>query len=106
MPIEINGQQPSLPTGINESPRKPDAAGQSGAGLQSPAGGAASDDSVNLTNTASMLKKMQSTLSTVPVVDQQRVQGIRQAILNGTYDVNPSRVADKLMSFEGKLRNG
>lgn len=106
MPIEINGQQPSLASGINESPRKSDGADQTGAGPQLPAGGAAPGDAVVLTPTANMLKKMESMLSTVPAVDQQRVNGIRQAILNGTYTVDPARVAAKMMDFEGRLGNG
>ena len=40
---------------------------------------------------------------TQPVVDSQRVAAVRSAAENGTFAVNPQRIADKLISLEQAL---
>ena len=39
----------------------------------------------------------------MPVVDTERVNEVKKAIDEGTYEVNSARIADKMMKFEGLL---
>ena len=43
-------------------------------------------------------------MANLPVVDAKRVEQIKQAIDNGSYEVDPVKVADKLMQFEHILK--
>ncbi len=61
------------------------------------------DDQVTLTDTARRLSDLTQTASAQPAVDSQRVAEIRQAIADGSYQVNAERVADKLMQTEDLL---
>lgn len=60
-------------------------------------------DTVSLTDTAANLQKINQTINELPVVDNQRVEAIRQAIANGSYEINPQRTAEKLIGFEAAL---
>jgi negative regulator of flagellin synthesis FlgM len=60
-------------------------------------------DTVNLSDTAQKLNELQERLSAVPVVDGQRVEAIRTAVENGSYQIDPMRVAEKLMKYEEQL---
>lgn len=60
-------------------------------------------DQVTLTDTARRLSDLTQTASAQPAVDSQRVSEIRQAIADGSYQVNAERVADKLMQTEDLL---
>ena len=66
--------------------------------VQSPAG-----DTVSLTGTAAKLRSLEEQLATQPVVDAQRVDSIRRAIANGTYEINPQRVADKMIQIDSAI---
>ncbi len=106
MAIEINGQHPSLTTNVNEGASKTAVQNEQNAKSPGTKGrGAASGDSVNLTDTASMLKKMEASLSSVPVVDVKRVESIKQSIMNGSFNIDPGRIADKMLNMESMLKN-
>jgi negative regulator of flagellin synthesis FlgM len=60
-------------------------------------------DSVSLTDTAARLQKLENTIAELPVVDSQRVEDIRSAISNGEYEVDPGRIAEKMVSFDSEL---
>lgn len=72
----------------------------------SPQGPAPSDESasrgesVSLTQTASDLLQLEAQLRELPSVDQQRVDAIRQAIEDGSYDINPGAIVDQLLQSE------
>ena len=57
-------------------------------------------DSVVLTDSAAHLRQVEQSLQTVSVVHAERVVAIRQAIADGTYQIDARRVADKLVAFE------
>jgi negative regulator of flagellin synthesis FlgM len=61
------------------------------------------NDRVSLTPTAERLRHLEDSISSLPVVDTKRVEAIRQQVVNGTYRVDASRVADKLLNFETSL---
>jgi negative regulator of flagellin synthesis FlgM len=62
--------------------------------------GGGGGDRVTLTDTARRLSELTSTVSAQPAVDSNRVEQIRQAIQDGSYQVNPERIADRLIAME------
>jgi len=62
-----------------------------------------SPDRVSLTGEARRLQELETRLASEPVVDTQRVAAVRNAVEDGTFTVNPERIADKMMSFEKAL---
>jgi negative regulator of flagellin synthesis FlgM len=73
--------------------------GGSPGGKESGSGG----DRVTLSETATRLSDLTRTVSEQPVVDSNRVEQIRQAIQNGSYQVDPQRIADRLTAMEKVL---
>ncbi len=64
---------------------------------------ASATDSVSLTDTASQLRRIEASLADQPEVDNDKVAAIRQAIDDGSYQVDAGRIADSLMTFESSL---
>lgn len=60
-------------------------------------------DTVSLTGTAEKLRKLEAALSELPVADEERIEGIRRAVANGTYEIDAQRIADKMLDFERSL---
>ena len=105
MPIEITGQTTNQLTSTKEGANlqvvKDDtASGKS----QQETGNASTLDTVSLTDSAAMLVKMEKAVNDAPVVDTQRVEDIRKAIANGSFAIDTNRVAEKLLSFESRLK--
>jgi negative regulator of flagellin synthesis FlgM len=61
-------------------------------------------DRVTLTDTARRLSDLASTVSGQPPVDRKRVDEIRAAIQDGSYEVKPERIAERLLTMEGRGR--
>lgn len=61
-------------------------------------------DQVTLTDSARSLQKIEAAVANAPVVDAAKVASVKQAVQNGTYQINPGRVADKLLQFESGLK--
>jgi len=73
--------------------------------VANPAKAAATSTSpVRITDQARQLAALEQALSDVPVVNEARVAAIRDAIEQGQYQVNPERIADKLLRTEQELR--
>ncbi len=60
-------------------------------------------DKISLTDTAARLKELEMGLASQPVVDTQRVQSVQSAINDGTFEVDPDSVAEKMIEFETGL---
>ncbi len=60
-------------------------------------------DTVSLTGTAQHLRNLEHSLASQPVVDTQRVEATRQAIENGSYQIDPNRIASKMINLERAL---
>ncbi|MDP5054702.1 MAG: flagellar biosynthesis anti-sigma factor FlgM [Congregibacter sp.] len=72
-----------------------------GAAAGSPAAqSSASGESVSITNTAAELLSLENQLRDLPGIDQARVDSIREAIGNGSYEVDPVRIVDSLLQSE------
>jgi negative regulator of flagellin synthesis FlgM len=61
-------------------------------------------DHVTLTTSARSLQKLSDAVAQAPVVDSAKVSAIKQALANGTYQVDSARVADKMLQFENGLK--
>ena len=60
-------------------------------------------DTVSLTDSARLLQKLEENVASTPVVDSQRVDQIRQAIKDGSYEINAGNIADKLLEIDREL---
>jgi negative regulator of flagellin synthesis FlgM len=61
---------------------------------------ASTGDTVQLSPEAQRLQQAADKLNEQPAVDQERVAKLRQAIADGSYQVDSQRVAAKLLAFE------
>ncbi len=64
------------------------------------AGTSTAGDTVQLSPEAQRLQQATDKLNDQPAVDQERVAKLRQAIADGSYQVDSARVAAKLLAFE------
>ena len=55
---------------------------------------------VEITPTAQLLANLEQQLAGTPDLDQSRVDSIRQALSNGSYQLDSSRVADGLLAAQ------
>jgi len=104
MPIDINGLNNSgKPQGSGD--RQVQSAKQDGAASKSgaEANATSSSDKVSLTQTAARLKQLEQSLANQPAVDQQRVEGVQRALVNGAYAIDAERIAGKMIAFEQQL---
>jgi negative regulator of flagellin synthesis FlgM len=69
-------------------------------------GEAPSADMVTLTDTAARLRKLESTLSGLPEIDNGRVADVQRAIADGSYEINAGKIADKLLDLEAAFSKG
>ena len=61
-------------------------------------------DHVTLTTSARSLQKLSEAIAQAPVVDSSKVASIKQALGSGSYSVDSSRIADKLLKTERGLK--
>jgi len=63
------------------------------------------DDQLKLTDSARALQEA-ARLDTSSAIDSKRVEQLREALANGSYQVDPGRIADRMLSFERQLGTG
>ena len=61
---------------------------------------AAAESQVKLSNQAQQLQAIEERLRELPEVDSARVDQIKQAIADGSYQPDNNRIADKLIALE------
>jgi negative regulator of flagellin synthesis FlgM len=98
MKIEKNSK-PLPPAAIGE--------GMARASTEKPAENATpvSSTNVRLGQAATQLNKIESSMSSTPVVDAAKVEQIKQAISEGRFQVNSGAVADRLIQTVADLIN-
>jgi len=100
MPIEINGQN-NNPVQTDRYNRPENSVGRSEPRAdQDSTGRPSTADTVSLTDTSAQLRSIENSLASLPVVDTQRVEAIKLAIADGSYQIDAESVADKLINFE------
>lgn len=103
MSIEINGIPPAQVHGSSDDSKLNKPEEQPAASQET--GKSSTNDTVSLSDSAVNLGKLDNTAVSAPVVDTQRVEQVKQAISDGSYEVDPAKVADKLMQFESILKS-
>lgn len=66
-------------------------------GKSAPASTAAGGETVELSSLSARMQEVEAALANVPVVDSNRVAEIKQAISEGRFQVDASKVADGLI---------
>ena len=64
---------------------------------------ASTDGSVNLSDQAQTLSKLESQIKQLPDVEAEKVERIKQAISNGEFEINADRLASKISQLESGL---
>ncbi len=62
------------------------------------------DDRVSITSAASALQQIEEQLARLPDVDTRRVTAVKQALENGSFDIDANRVAEKLIAFDTAMQ--
>lgn len=57
-------------------------------------------DSIAITSTAQNLKKTLESASSATLIDIDRVQAVKKAIADGSYQVNAEKIAEKMIQHE------
>ncbi len=101
MSSKIQGYGPQAPavTGSAKSGPVERASGEQKVNAVTPPAG----DSVTLTASARQMQKLSEAVAAAPVVDAARVESVKRAVAQGTYEVNAERVADKLLAANREL---
>jgi len=105
MPINISGNGGRPPPEAAEAGRSKATAAnnsRSQSGATGKSGGSGSDQ-VKLSSQAAQLQALEAEIANLPVVDTQRVQDVQRTIATQSYEVQPARVADKVLTFEAGL---
>ena len=104
MPSKISG----LPTSEPLAPPKGSNTGSVAADKTSDAAAASpaaqTGDQVTLTTSARSLQKLSDAIAQTPVVDAAKVASIKQALSSGTYTIDASSVAGKMLQAERGLK--
>ncbi len=69
-------------------------------------GGSATADHVTLTDSAVTLQKLSAAVASAPVVNAAKVATVKQAVDSGTYQIDTTRVANKILGFDSTLPSG
>jgi negative regulator of flagellin synthesis FlgM len=67
------------------------------------AGATNASDPVHITDQAKQMAALEQTIKAMPAIDDTRVAEVRRALDEGRYEVNPERIADKLIRSERDL---
>ena len=103
MPDRIDGFPPQPNTQPNTQTNRQNPASESrpSQGERQPASQAT--DSVTLTESAQRLSELSSEAAAGEAVDIGRVETVRQAIDEGTYQIDPQQIAERLLALEDTL---
>ncbi|MGR5236513.1 flagellar biosynthesis anti-sigma factor FlgM [Vibrio alfacsensis] len=64
----------------------------------------AQQDAVSLSQQGKAVSKLQQDMAASPAYDSAKVAAIKEAIANGSYKVDPEKLADNMIKFENELQ--
>ena len=64
----------------------------------------AQQDAVSLSQQGKAVSKLQKDMAASPAYDRAKVAAIKEAITNGSYKVDPEKLADNMIKFENELQ--
>jgi negative regulator of flagellin synthesis FlgM len=103
MTERINGQgfRPTDAAG----PRRTDGAKRAGGGASetSQPSTSSTGETVSITRSALLLRKLEEVVHGAPVVDAERVRALKEAVASGTYQVDDQSVADNMIRMDREL---
>ena len=101
MAIDFKGLGPNQ-NNVSQSRNATESAGRGrqNANVPEEASNRSSEDQVDLSPEVQALQSLEAQIRELPEVDSARVEAIRNAIDNGSFEVNADRLAGKLMSLE------
>lgn len=98
---EINNIKTNTPGGVN-NPRSSSLDAKNST-VTTGADAAPAADTFSLTDDANQLQALQQMIAGMPDVDKQRIAELRSAIENGEYQVDPQKLAQNMIDFEGQF---
>lgn len=60
----------------------------------------ATQDTVDVTDAARMMQRLEAMLAAAPSTDQSRVEEVKRAIASGAYQIDPERIAAQVARLE------
>lgn len=99
VPNKINGIEPRPLRVAAGSPVRP----VPGAAADAGGGTSSGQADVRLTSAARNLSAIQESLKALPAIDELRVAAVRQRLQDGSYEIDPQRIADRLLRLEDDL---
>lgn len=75
-----------------------------GNGNQATGAPVATEADVHLTGAARSLAAIEQSVRALPAIDDARVTAVKEKLQSGSYQVDPQRIADKLLRMEGDLQ--
>jgi len=106
MSTSIDAMSPipgGLPAALERSRASPSPGTATSTGSQTSASSRRGDDTVQITGDAMQLQTLGKSLSPGPAMDTQKIESVRLAIAEGRYQINPERIAARMMSAEAAL---
>ena len=95
MTHKIDGTTPRSPVGApSPAPARQEA---------TPSPAPSADDTVALTHTARLMQRVENMLASVQPTDRARVDAVRQALASGAYEIDPERIAARIVRLEREL---
>ncbi len=92
----------TLTTSTRNTSRTTDNTSSSGTESAKPSSSAASD-AVSLSSQGKAIGEMHNQMASQPAFDKAKVAAIKEAIANGSYSVDPEKLADNMVKFEKEL---
>ncbi|NWG86808.1 MAG: flagellar biosynthesis anti-sigma factor FlgM [Hydrogenophilaceae bacterium] len=63
-----------------------------------PASGGKANANIDLTRTSGQLQQLETQLASIPEIDMNKVEAVRQSIADGSFNTNEDAIAEKLLS--------
>jgi negative regulator of flagellin synthesis FlgM len=63
----------------------------------------AEHDTVDVTDAARLMQRVEAILAAAPATDQNRVEEVKRALASGAYEIDPERIAAQVARLERDL---